>query len=132
VILDPASQATPQERIRQALRLHLECYEREARFIGVIEQMARSDAQVNAMRMERHERYTGQVAASIRSLQEHGLADPALDPKIVATALGAMTSRFAEVWVQDGVRCSLDEAVEQLTIIFVNALGLSGQRVTSA
>jgi len=129
VILDPESRAAPQDRLREALRRHLESYQREARIIGVIEQMSRYDTEVSALRMERHARYSQQVAASIRSLQEHGLADPDLDPEIASAALGAMTSRFPEMWlVQGAVHCSMDTAVDQLTRLFVNALGLSDRR----
>jgi AcrR family transcriptional regulator len=130
VILDPESRATPQDRLREALRRHLESYRREARIIGVIEQMSRYDTEVSALRMERHARYSQQVATSIRSLQEHGLADPDLDPEIASAALGAMTSRFPEMWlVQGAVHCSMDTAVDQLTRLFVNALGLSDRQV---
>ena len=126
VILDPDSRAAPQDRIREALRQHLESYQREARIIGVIEQMSRYDREVGALRMERHARSSAQVAMSIRSLQEHGLADPDLDPEFAAAALGSMTSRFPEMWlVQGAVECSMDKAVDQLTRLFVNALGLS-------
>jgi AcrR family transcriptional regulator len=126
VILDESSHAPPQERIREALRLHLESYRREAKIIGVIEQMARYDKQVNAARMERQHKYSQQVASSIRDLQNHGLADPDLDPKIAAAVLGAMSSRFPEMWlVQGAVSCSFDKAVDQLARMFVNALGLS-------
>ena len=129
VILDPESRATPQDRLREALRRHLESYRREARIIGVIEQMSRYDKEVSALRMERHARSSQQVADSIRSLQEHGLADPDLDPEIASAALGAMSSRFPELWlVQGAVHCSMDEAVDQLTRLFVNALGLSDRR----
>jgi AcrR family transcriptional regulator len=126
VILDPESRATPQDRLREALRRHLESYRREAKIIGVMEQMSRYDKEVSALRLESHARYSQQVAASIRSLQQHGLADPDLDPTIAAAALGAMTTRFPEMWlVQEAVTCTMDEAVEQLTRLFVNALGLS-------
>ncbi len=126
VILDAESHASPQDRIREALRRHLDSYRREARIIGVIEQMARSDKQVNAVRMERHQRYAQQVAASIKNLQQRGLADRDLDPEVASAALGAMTSRFPEMWLVHGeVDCSFDKAVDQLTRVFVNALGLA-------
>ena len=125
VILDPESQASPQERIREALRRHLQNYRKESRIIGVIEQMARYDKQINEVRMERQQRYAQQVAMSIRNLQQHGLADPRLEPTIAAAALGAMTSRFPEMWlVQGAINCRFDKAVDQLTRVFVNALGL--------
>ena len=125
VILDPESHSPPEERIREALRRHLESYRKESRIIGVIEQMARYDNEVNALRMQRHQRYSQQVAMTIRNLQKNGLADPQLEPNLAAAALGAMVSRFAEMWlVQDAITCSVDRAVDQLTRMFVNALGL--------
>jgi AcrR family transcriptional regulator len=128
VILDDTSQAAPQERIREGLRLFLESYRREAKIMGVIEQMARYDNEVNALRQQRHQRTSQQVAASIRDLQRHGLADPDLDPTITAAALGAMISRFPEMWlVQGAVTSGFDRAVDQLARLFVNALGLASE-----
>jgi AcrR family transcriptional regulator len=125
VILDTSSDATPAERIREGIRLHMESYREEARIMGVIEQVSRYDEQVRAGRYERHRRSGRQVQESIRRLQRHGLADPTLDPVIAAVALGSMTSRFPEVWMVEGaLDCSFDEGVEQLTRVFINALGL--------
>jgi AcrR family transcriptional regulator len=126
VILDRSSHASPRERIGEAMRRHLESYRDEARIMGVIEQVARYDEQVNALRRKRHEHDREQVAASIRQLQRRGLADPELDPTLAAAVLGAMTWRFAEMWLVDGVvDCSFDDGVEQLTALFVNALQLT-------
>ncbi len=128
VVLDPDSEATPQERIRAAIRLHLESYRREARIIGVIEQVSRYDDQVKAARTERHRQYGEQVEESIRQLQRHKLVDPELDPVIAAAALGSMTRRFPEMWFVEGaVTCSFDKGVDQLTRVFVNALGFLDQ-----
>ena len=125
VILDSSSPATPQERIREAIRLHMESYRREARIMGVIEEVSRYDDHVGAVRMKRHQQYHQQVASSIRQLQQHGLADPDLDPKIAAAALGAMTVRFPEMWLVEGyLNCNFDKGVDQLTRVFINALGL--------
>jgi hypothetical protein len=90
--------------------------------------MARYDKEVNGLRQQRHEHTAAQVAASIRALQRHGLADPDLDPVVAAAALGAMTSRFPEMWLVEGVvACSFDDAVDQLAQLFVNALGLAAE-----
>jgi AcrR family transcriptional regulator len=125
VILDPSSEATPAERIREAIRLHMESYREEARIMGVIEQVSRYDAHVRAARFKRHRFYGEQVEESIRRMQRHGLVDPNLDPVIATAALGSMTSRFPEMWLVEGsLDCSFDEGVEQLTRVFVNALGL--------
>ncbi len=128
VILDPNSHASPHERIHEAMRRHFESYSEEAKIMGVIEQVARYDSEVGALRLARHKDYEAEVAESIRQLQSRGLADAALEPVVTAAALGAMTTRFAETWLVEGaVDSSFDEAVEQLTLIYVNALGLTAK-----
>ena len=47
-------------------------------------------------------RHTERVAETIRQLQRRKLADPKLDPMITAAALGALTYRFAEMWLVHG------------------------------
>ena len=123
VILDQSSHATPRERIRAAIRQHLESYREEARIMGVIEQMSRYDAQLNAALSERHQHYNKQVADSIRQLQRRGLADRNLDPMLAAAVVGSMTNRFPELWLIQGfVDCSFEEGVEHLASVFINAL----------
>jgi AcrR family transcriptional regulator len=125
VILDPASTLTPAERIREALRIHLQSYRDEARIMGVIEQVSRFDPDVRASRTERHYHYHRAMTDSIRSLQRHGLADADLDPDVTAAALGSMTYRFPEMWFVEGLfECDFDWGVEQFTRVFVRALGL--------
>lgn len=128
VILDPSSDATPQERIREAMRLHLESYRKEARIMGVIEQVSRYDDQVRTARAEHMGKYRQQVADSIRRMQRHGMVDADLDPVIASAVLGSMTTRFPELWlVEDGVKCSFEEGVDQLTRVFINGLGLKDE-----
>jgi AcrR family transcriptional regulator len=125
VILDPTSTLTPAERIREAMRIHLQSYREEARIMGVIEQVSRFDPDVRALRNERHFHYHRAMTDSIRSLQRHGLVDPGLDPDVTAAALGSMTYRFPEMWfVQDLFECDFDTGVDQFTRVFVRALGL--------
>jgi AcrR family transcriptional regulator len=129
VVLGHAPGSGPAERLRVAIRQHLEIYRDEARMMGLIEQVSRYDGHMRASRLGRHQRYGEQIALSIRQLQRRKLCDPDLDADIAATALGAMIARFAEMWlVQHFVDCTLDEAVDQLTTVFVNALGLRGGR----
>jgi AcrR family transcriptional regulator len=125
VILDPASTATPPERLSLAIRTHFEAYRDEARIMGVIEQVSRYDTYVHDVVMARHKDYNPVIAESIRQLQKRGMADPDLDPDIAAAALGSMTDRFAEMWLSQGwLDCDLDKGAEQVTRLFVNALGL--------
>lgn len=123
VILAESDARTAPERIREATRRHLESYRREARMMSLIEQVSHYDTEVNAMRLARHKRNTERVAESIRQMQRRRVADPSLDPMVAATALGALTQRFAELWFVHGVvDCTLEHGVEQLSRLYENAL----------
>jgi AcrR family transcriptional regulator len=125
IIFDPNTTASPQERIRAGNRRFLEDYRREARIIGVIEQVARHDPHLNTVRFEHQTRDRERISNSIAQLQRRGQVDPTLDPTIAASALGAMVTRFAEMWLVQGLfDTSFDEGAEQLTLLFLNALGL--------
>jgi AcrR family transcriptional regulator len=133
VVLDPRSTASPYERIHEGIRRNFESYRDEARIMGVIEQVSRFDETLRASRNERHHISSAEIADSIRRLQQHGLADQRLDPAIAAAGLGAMTYRFPEMWfVQGLLDCDFDLGVEQLTRLFVNALGIPEPHAATA
>lgn len=113
------------ERIRRANRLYLERYRDEAALMGVIEQVSRYDAHVNSARMATQKHFVERAERAIRRFQREGIADRRLNPMIAADALGAMVGRFSELWLVQGYReYDFDEAVEQLTVLWANALGL--------
>jgi AcrR family transcriptional regulator len=125
VIFDPASTASPAERIRAGNRRFLEDYQREARIIGVIEQVSRYDPELNRIRFEHQQRDRERISDSIALLQRRGWVDPSLDPTIAASALGAMVTRFAEMWLVQGLfDMDFEDGAEQLTRLFLNALHL--------
>jgi AcrR family transcriptional regulator len=126
VIFDPESHATPRERIQEGIRRHLVSYRKEAPMMGVIEQVSRYDEHVRATINDLRYTTDDQIADSIRQLQLRGLVDEKLDPKFAVSALGAMTSRFAEMWlVENSHDYDFDHAVEQLSRLFANGLGLA-------
>jgi AcrR family transcriptional regulator len=119
------SDASPRERIRRANRRYLERYRDEAQIMGVIEQVSRYDDHVNGARIATQQHFAERAERAIRRLQKEGVADASVDPTIAADALGAMVARFAELWlVQDYRSYDFDDAVEQLTTLWANALGL--------
>jgi AcrR family transcriptional regulator len=118
-------EASPRTRIRDANRRYLERYREQAAIMGVIEQVSRYDPHVNSVRIETQQHFADRAEHTIRRLQDEGLADASLDPRIAADALGAMVGRFAELWLVQGYReYDFDEAVEQLTTLWGNALGI--------
>jgi AcrR family transcriptional regulator len=119
---------SPRERIRKANRSYLERYRDEARIMGVIEQVSRYDEHVNAARMATQRHFAERAEKAIRRMQREGVADKSVNPTLAADALGAMVGRFAELWLVQGYRqYNFDEAVEQLTILWANALGLKDE-----
>jgi AcrR family transcriptional regulator len=114
------------ERILRANRRYLERYRDNGRIMGVIEEVSRYDAPVNEARMARQKHFADRAEAAIVGLQERGVADPEVDPKIAAVALGSMVARFAELWLVEGWEdFDFDRAVTQLTRLWANAIGLS-------
>ncbi len=113
------------ERLHRANRRYLERYRENARIMGVIEEVSRYDDPVNEARMGRQKHFARQAEKSIRDLQKRGAADPDVDPKIAAVALGSMVGRFAELWLVEGwEKFSFDRAVDQITLLWANAIGL--------
>jgi AcrR family transcriptional regulator len=116
---------SPWGRIRQANRRYLERYRDEAALMGVIEQVSRYDEHVNAARFATMKHFVERAEPAIRRLQEQGLADSRLDPRFASDALGAMVARFAELWLVQGYReYDFEQAVDQLTLLWGNALGM--------
>ncbi|HVM66774.1 MAG TPA: TetR/AcrR family transcriptional regulator [Acidimicrobiales bacterium] len=123
VIFAPGSTAGPRDRIFVAIHRHLERYQQEARIMRVIEEVARYDEEVFAVRAAAGARHRTQIADSIRRMQRRRIADPKLDPDLTAAALGSMVERFAEMWLAQGqLDADLEEAAGTLATLFVNAL----------
>jgi AcrR family transcriptional regulator len=123
---DRRSAVSPWDRIRRANRLYLERYRDEAALMGIIEQVSRYDAHVNAARMATMKHFVERAERAIRQLQREGHADKGIDPGMAADALGAMVARVAELWLVQSYRdYDFDDAVEQLTRLWGNALGLA-------
>jgi AcrR family transcriptional regulator len=125
VILDESSSAGPRDRIREGNRQFLVSYQRDARLISEVEQVSRYDEQLKAERRTHLQAYGKQLASSLIEMQNAGLVDRQLEPVLTSHAIGAMVTRFADLWLTQGiVECTLDQAVDQLTRLVSNALQL--------
>jgi AcrR family transcriptional regulator len=113
------------DRVERANRLYLESYERNARLMAVLEQVALFNEELFAIRREMRRAFVDRSTAAIARWQRAGLVDPELDPRYAASALGSMVDRFAYVWfVLDG-DFELDAAVANLTRLWIQALGMT-------
>ena len=119
--------------IRRANRRYLRRYRDAAALMGVIEQVSRYDDDVSRARIATQQHFAERAERSIRRLQRDGLADNKIDAAMAADALGAMVARFAELWMVQGYReYDFEDAVEQLTRLWANALGLPDEPTVRA
>ncbi|GAA2121443.1 TetR/AcrR family transcriptional regulator [Actinomadura napierensis] len=121
---DLADDAGPIDRIRAANKAYLTAYRKEARIMRVIEEVSRYDEDVRRVRSKRDDYLAARLESAIKRLQAEGLADERVDERYAATALGGMVAKFAEMMFIGGARFAMNEAVEQLTLLWANALGL--------
>jgi AcrR family transcriptional regulator len=115
---------TAAERIERANRRYLESYQRNARLMAVIEQNALRSPELLEIRREIRRAFVERSTQAIAAWQRQGLADPELDPRYAASALGSMVDRFAYVWLVLEDDFELERAVSTLTRLWVHALGL--------
>ena len=105
---------------------YLRAYERNARLMGLMEQLAAFDDEVARARRERGEAFVTRNARAIARLQAQGLADRALDPLLAAHAISAMVSRTAaQAFVTRTIDATPEQLAEQLTRLWANALRLT-------
>lgn len=116
----------PLGRVRAANRSYLMAYQREARIMRVIEEVSRYDEDVRAVRTKRDDYLGARLESAIARLQAAGHADKRIDKRYAATALGGMVARFAETMFVGGGSYDIDAAVEQLTLLWANSLGMAG------
>jgi AcrR family transcriptional regulator len=111
--------------IETANRVYLAAYERNAKLMRVVEQVATIDDNVRELRRARGRAFAERNARSIRDLQERGIADPGIDPLLAAAALGSMVGRMAYSTYVMGDKWEREQLVTTLTQLWVNALGIA-------
>jgi AcrR family transcriptional regulator len=120
-----ADRDDPLSVVEAANRAYLVAYRRNAKLMGLMEQVALINEDFRQIRLRRARSFAERNAASIRRLQERGLADPELDPMLAAQATGAMVSRMAYLTFVQGGDASLESLVQTLTRLWGNALRIT-------
>lgn len=114
----------PRELIDLANREYLRAYKKNAKLMGLFEQVSQVDEGFRAVRIERANAFVQRNAKMIRTLQDAGTADAELDPYLTAHALSAMVSRMAYVAYVQKVPMPFERLVETLNRIWAKALSL--------
>ncbi len=113
----------PVEVIRVSNRAYLESYQRNAKFMRLLNQVASIDDEFRDLRRKRGQAFVQRNAHSIEELQKAGVADPEVDAYLAASFLSGMVGRAAfGRFVQGGEDWEIDEMVDTLTTLWANAL----------
>jgi AcrR family transcriptional regulator len=124
--IDPVVETTePMDRIRSANRHYLETYRDNAAILRVIQQVATFDEEVRQTRIKHQDALAHAIERRTRDYQEQGLADNQIDAWFAANALGGMVAFVSDQIVSRDVPVDIEFVVEQLTLLWANAIGLS-------
>ncbi|MFT4009401.1 MAG: TetR/AcrR family transcriptional regulator [Nocardioidaceae bacterium] len=106
-------------------RAYLEAYQRNAKLMLLLEQVATIDPEFRELRLARGRAFSERNAQWIRRLQDQGYADPTLDPMRSAEALSGMVGRMAYLELALGQgETDLDTLADTATRLWLNALGI--------
>jgi AcrR family transcriptional regulator len=114
----------PVAGIEAAHRAYLETYQRNARLMGLLEQVSLIDEEFGRLRLDRAHAFARRNAKAICRLQQQGFADPTLDPLLTAHALNAMVSRMANMVFVHGEQIPFESLLTTLTQLWCGALGI--------
>ncbi|MEO9222880.1 MAG: TetR/AcrR family transcriptional regulator [Mycobacteriaceae bacterium] len=131
-----ATHDDPAAIIEASNRAYFAAYQRNAKLMGLLDQVSSVDPEFRQLRRRRSEAFLERNARGIEDLQRRGLADPELNPMLASRALSGMISRlgFGFFVDKDGVDkdgtnngrpTSFDELVYTATRLWVNALRIT-------
>ncbi|MDI9917724.1 TetR/AcrR family transcriptional regulator [Rhodococcus sp. IEGM 1379] len=109
-------------------RAYLAAYQRNAKLMGLMEQVAHIDPEFRRIRNERADAFIRRNARGIADLQKRGIVDVSLDPMTASIALSGMVSRFAyNVFtlgegLMDGRPIDFEDLVVTVTKLWANGL----------
>ena len=117
--------ASPVAKIHANNLAYLEAYERNAKLMLILTQLAATDPKFRALQARRSRAFAQRNARTIRELQKQGVADTTLDPYIASCALSGMVSRMAYTVFCLDEPIPTDDLARTLTRLWTNALELS-------
>ena len=126
-LVSPETANDPYTRIVESNRRYLRAWAGASKVLRLVEQAADSDETMLALVLEVRELYVTRGADGLGRLQEAGLADQSLDPRLTALALGAMVEQVAHVMYSLREPLDEDAVVDHLSRLWAAAIGLRGR-----
>lgn len=90
-----ADEDEPYAVLEASNRAYLEAYRRNAKLMGLLEQVAHVDPEFRKLRKRRADAFIERNARGIADLQSRGIAEADIDPLLASQALSGMVSRLA-------------------------------------
>ena len=115
----------PLASIEAANRRFLLAWERNARILAVLDQVATLNDEFRDLWRSIRRLFVERAEGSLRRLQSEGRADPTLDAHVAASALGGMVENFARSWLLHGEAFDREAAIATLTRLWAQAIGLT-------
>jgi AcrR family transcriptional regulator len=133
----PAAGAGPRSddpvvRIESANRAYIVAYRKNAKLLGLLEQVSTFNDDLRRMRLDMRRAFVTRAAAAIARFQAEGVADAHLDPWYSASALCNMVDRFAYTWMVLGEPFEEERAIATLTRLWAQALQLETRLPSAA
>jgi AcrR family transcriptional regulator len=116
---------TPYDQIHRANRHYYDVYVSRGKLMGLLEQVATFSEEFRVMRRDLRRSWVDRAERSIRRWQAEGIADPDLDARYAASALGSMVDRSAYIWIVLEEPHDPEVAIETLSRLWANAVGLA-------
>ncbi len=125
---EPPASGEVSERIERSNRGYIKAFRANARMMAVLEQVATFNPRLAKVRRDARRFWVDRGTEAIRRWQRRGLVDQQIDAAYAASALGSMIDRSAYIWIVLGEPYETEKAVEQLTRLYCNALGVPYHR----
>ncbi|MFV0532875.1 MAG: TetR/AcrR family transcriptional regulator [Cumulibacter sp.] len=114
----------PTERVRAAMGRFVAAYRPNATWIALTEQVGATTNELQRLRLQVRESFVDRMARGIRNQQQSGIADPNIDPLVMADVLGAMVDQTCYLWLHLGRDFDETQLIDHLTLVYVRAVGL--------
>jgi hypothetical protein len=101
----------------------LQAYARNARIMGVIEEVAPYDSYSQELLKGMRALFQARIEHGVRHQQKEGRLDPDLDPRLVARILGGMIEQVARASFIHGEPYDENVVVHTVTTLWSNAIG---------
>ncbi|MGW5640539.1 TetR/AcrR family transcriptional regulator [Streptomyces sp. NPDC003832] len=125
-LVPPDTTDDPYTRLVESNRRFLRAWDQASKVVRIVEQGAATDKELRQMVLEIRELYVGRSTEGIKRLQDAGLANPRLDARLTAIALGSMVEQVGHVLDTLAEAYDEDAVVDHLSRLWASAIGLRG------